>query len=415
MVTFAGREKRMSVLSDYVHEMLKEGTIDEWHIWDFTRNESDRNFLKKLGSVKFLHGHSGYQYCRDINCNSSVRIPIRIPSELYLAFVPEKGDYFIEALIGGWNNGQTRIRIVDKKAFLSYERSSDDKSYIFIQGTPGVLSDGLVNNISIKRDIHGNTTVEVDDYHFRIPSKYTHHNKFSIYMRTDFDRTLEFVHNNDKIKRFIGNVYENSPYYRAYHYYASRYDQFENDIFLKCDDDIVYIELDKIKDFIEFTKKNEQYFVVSANVVNNATCAYLQQKNKVVPETVGHYENPREGVYGSLWESGKNAEKLHNYFIDNNASSLSLEKQFMEFNTRYSINFIAWRGEKLRYMSLPPYADDEFYLTAVIPQYLNKKTAIYSDFMVAHLTFNPQEKTMDVDKVIKRYDQLKKDKYKILA
>lgn len=60
MVTFAGREKRMSVLSDYVHEMLKEGTIDEWHIWDFTRNESDRNFLKKLGSVKFLHGHSGY-------------------------------------------------------------------------------------------------------------------------------------------------------------------------------------------------------------------------------------------------------------------------------------------------------------------------------------------------------------------
>ncbi|MFS2220756.1 hypothetical protein, partial [Commensalibacter sp. A3DC] len=80
---------------------------------------------------------------------------------------------------------------------------------------------------------------------------------------------------------------------------------------------------------------------------------------------------------------------------------------------RYSINFIAWRGEKLRYMSLPPYADDEFYLTAVIPQYLNKKTAIYSDFMVAHLTFNPQEKTMDVDKVIKRYDQLKKDKYKI--
>ena len=54
--------------------------------------------------------------------------------------------------------------------------------------------------------------------------------------------------------------------------------------FLKCDDDIVYLDIDKLGDFVEFRRTNPNYVVVSANVVNNGVCAYFQQEAGSLPE-----------------------------------------------------------------------------------------------------------------------------------
>ena len=44
---FAGRERYMKVLIPYIHQL----GVDEVHIWDYTRNESDAAYLKQACSM----------------------------------------------------------------------------------------------------------------------------------------------------------------------------------------------------------------------------------------------------------------------------------------------------------------------------------------------------------------------------
>jgi hypothetical protein len=44
--TFAGRKDRMSILNRYVLQLLKHKLIDEYHIWNLTRQESDQEWLR---------------------------------------------------------------------------------------------------------------------------------------------------------------------------------------------------------------------------------------------------------------------------------------------------------------------------------------------------------------------------------
>jgi len=44
-VFFAGRQKNMTILHAYVNTLLKEKIIDQYHIFDFSRNSNDKSFL----------------------------------------------------------------------------------------------------------------------------------------------------------------------------------------------------------------------------------------------------------------------------------------------------------------------------------------------------------------------------------
>ncbi|MBZ9822722.1 hypothetical protein [Mesorhizobium sp. CA4] len=76
VVTPAGREKYLGVLSHYV---LKSSHVHEWHLWDNCRNEQDRAYLRQLASadsrikIKTLPGANGkndaigrfFRFCDD--------------------------------------------------------------------------------------------------------------------------------------------------------------------------------------------------------------------------------------------------------------------------------------------------------------------------------------------------------------
>jgi len=96
-------------------------------------------------------------------------------------------------------------------------------------------------------------------------------------------------------------------YNSAYQYYGANVDRYQNDIFLKCDDDIVFFDLDRLAEFIDFRRRNTGYFLLSANVVNNGVCAYFQQASGAIPPGFDDYEMPRGGMCGSLWGSGAKA------------------------------------------------------------------------------------------------------------
>ena len=120
------------------------------------------------------------------------------------------------------------------------------------------------------------------------------------------------------------------------------------------------------------------------------------------------FEYPNDGLNGSLWESGKKAENLHNYFIENYKKFLDYkyENQTIQINTRFSINFFGYKGKNWHKIS-DSYVDDEANLTQNYVKNRNFKNILYSDFYVSHLSFYRQiESGIDLDNLINKYEKL---------
>ena len=77
------------------------------------------------------------------------------------------------------------------------------------------------------------------------------------------------------------------------------------------------------------------------------------------------------------------------------------------YNTRLSINFVAWLGNRLP-VSLRG-LDDEYESTVEVPNKLGLSNATYLPFIVSHLTFSPhQEQSMrhELPVLLDRYRKL---------
>jgi hypothetical protein len=50
----------------------------------------------------------------------------------------------------------------------------------------------------------------------------------------------------------------------------------DDTIYIRFDDDVVFIEPDFFPKFLRFRVENQQYFLVFPNIINNAVCTYIQ-------------------------------------------------------------------------------------------------------------------------------------------
>ncbi|MCX7899234.1 MAG: hypothetical protein N2444_03985, partial [Methylocystis sp.] len=194
-------------------------------------------------------------------------------------------------------------------------------------------------------------------------------------------------------------------YTRAYQYYGANRDRYRDDIFLKCDDDIVFFDIARLGDFIAFRKENAQYFLVSANVINNGVCAHFQQKGGAIAQDFDAFEMPPGGMCGSLWSSGAKAQRLHELFLANPERFAAARPEPVLWNERLSINFVSWLGEDL--VHIPDImSDDEHDLCYGVRKRARKANCIYPPFVAAHLSFWKQESEMNVPAVIAAYQNL---------
>lgn len=408
LVTFAGRQKRMEILTQYIHAAMDAGIIDEWHVWDFTRSQEDHEWVtREFGPVRYMCANAGYQANGSVSSKQPLRMSASITNDLHIGIVPNGGgDEFYELVVGGWNNSHSVMRRLPKTALKHFNRN--DAPPIWSKATLGLLSPGTANQVVLSVDEDGVPTLRVNNVLVGRWPELDLAEGAQIMVRGGWGGNLELGDVRSRIQRFIGNPGEHVPYWQAYDYYAKRLASFQDSIFLKCDDDIVYLDIDKLGDFVEFRRTNPKYFMVSANVVNNGVCAHLQQAAGSIPESVGHFELPPGGFGGSLWLSGERATQLHDFYLQARDKRLPLPEKVVDWTERLSINFIAWLGRDLVHMALPK-CDDEGALTIALPELLNRPTAIYSDFMVSHLSFGPQENGLDVERLIAGYDALMRD------
>jgi len=393
---FAGREKNINVLSKYLITALELNIIQEVHFWNFTKNLRDEEYLKSISNLKrSSSSQNNYIEIFTPIIENQINLSIKASNDIHIKIVDtNKNNY--EIILGGWSNTQSVIKKNDVLiSCLLTENVCNHMEYftftvVLINGKLFVLkNDEIVIFCNVDSSFNINR----------------------VFFKTGHNSIGHINYQTRKNNGFYLMDTCNKKSWKDYYTYYNNADN-QDDIIIKCDDDIVFIDLNKLPEFIEFTRVND-YDLIFANTINNGVAAYFQQnKFKLIPKELMTLEYPKEGKEGTLWESGEKAELLHNYFIDNYMKFLEYdyEDELFLIKTRFSINFFAYKGSKWGRIA-DCYMDDERNLTVdyVKDPELAFTNILYSDFYVAHLSFYKQIETgINIDNLIDKYDKLAK-------
>ena len=169
-----------------------------------------------------------------------------------------------------------------------------------------------------------------------------------------------------------------------------------NTIYIKCDDDICFIEEGAIKGLIDFRKKNPIPLIIYPNCVNNSIMSYLHQRMGCISYKYGAC-NWTSGDKVS-WGNPKTAEEIHNKFLQNcEDGSLDIYKfkrwELLDY-PKVSIGFIVFFGEDLAPIGGRIQYDEEF-LSVILPEALNRPNVIYGEKLVSHFAYIMQREYLE--------------------
>jgi hypothetical protein len=388
---FSGRKSNIQILKKYLTKALELNIINEVHFWNNTRNSYDEDYLKTISNLKRTSstGAGNYILITPIISNNSFKLNVQASNDIHIKLTNLYIEY--EIVLGGWNNTKSVIRennkeicnliqknVADKNNNNIFEFIIDNNILKIIKNNKLLISQRIKNDFIIKK----------------------------IYFKTGHKSVGDLKYNTTQNKGFYFMDTCEKNWKNYYNYYNDK--KFENDIIIKCDDDIVFIDLYKLPKFIDFIKNND-YDLVFANTINNGVAAYFQQnKYNLIPKELMDLEYPHGGLCGSLWESGKKAEILHTYFVENYKKFLDYDynNEIIPINTRFSINFFGYKGKNWHKIK-DCYVDDEYNLTVDYVCNRQFNNILYSDFYVSHLSFYRQnESGINLHKLIDNYNEL---------
>lgn len=324
----------VKILLLYLEQMITYSLIDEIHLWDFTRGE-DFSFLKNY-----------QEYGRDLKVNENINCPF-------------------DTII---NNKYKIIKI-------------NDKIYFYYK-------DLIINELLVDNDEKSN--------YFNI-----HNNKSSISIKFKKYKitTIKIQESNSikvkfpNVKLFNSNNKDSYiEYYRYYYNYYHDNPDSINDIIIKSDDSIVFIDIPSFKAFINFSKKYHEFLYVFPNIINNEIIAYHQSRFNLIP-----FEMPYDTSIGLLKNNGSIANKLHKNFLENMQNFLEKSKRINEViihenGENISMNYFAILARNIKVFKDVSYKDTTD-LAILITNMYKRKSAIYMKHVVSHLNFEEQLKT----------------------
>ena len=197
-----------------------------------------------------------------------------------------------------------------------------------------------------------------------------------------------------------------ADYYKYYR--SSRYPD-PDTVLIKCDDDIVYIDVSRFQDFVDARRALKTAVILSPSIINNPVCGAVQLKRGILPGF-----KPED--FDMTVEGGR---KIHKYFLKSQKlfmkDSLATDR-FSEIpctmQWRFNINFIAILGKDLDLLFDNEYVgeDDELFLGIQAPRYLERCIYIDMHFVAAHMAFtNQRNDGFDETPFLKKYEDLVKN------
>ena len=204
------------------------------------------------------------------------------------------------------------------------------------------------------------------------------------------------------------------PQWNEYYLYYINIGYNDNDIIVKCDDDIVYIDTDQMCRYLNEIKPDGLYY---PNIVNNDVCAYIQSKYKVHnifqdSEIYSGYnddDSPLTKWVGGWYALYDKAYRVHNAFLSNK-KKFRINAEPIFWQGRISINMFGGLYSTLKryYQLFLVYGnnDDELFFSRNIYRHTTGKSVIVPFINVAHFSFKPQfGDRLDVE-ILHKYKEL---------
>lgn len=242
----------------------------------------------------------------------------------------------------------------------------------------------------------------------------------------DYNYIVQLSNQNSKYKLFTPNkndINKKNGQWNQYYAYYINSEYGNNDILIKCDDDIVFIDIDNFSRYINTVKDDTLCF---PNIINNDVGAYIQTLHGVhnlLPEQTiqPHFKQfacdaPLTGWQGWFTKNHL-ADLIHTDFL-NNPSRYSLEIPDIKWNSRISINMFAGNFKTIKkyfklFTEVGLNTDDESFFSAHIIRLTHNLNTIIPYFNIAHFSFNPQlTKELDM-KYLPLYNNLANKKLNI--
>jgi|LakMenE18May11ns_1017448.scaffolds.fasta_scaffold9806418_1 hypothetical protein len=420
---FSGRKNNIEVQRLYLQKALDLKIIDEVHYWNFTRNVDDDTYMKSISNLRRTATEyvlikpelidNSFELYIDIKTNENndnnifIKIEDTTKEEYDTQIIQNNFNPFVQFLTNKEIRAKKRAdRKAAKKTAIKTPATAAKKEYDneVISFKYKKTEEKNKYQINIKDNILNVLLNDVPFITKKIKDDFIIKN---IYFKTDQGTTGEISYEPQENKGFyLMELFNRKSWNEYYNYYNNK--KFENDIIIKCDDDVVFIDLYKLPQFIEFVKNND-YDLVFANIINNGVAAYYQQnKYNLIPKSLMELEYPPNGLNGSLWKSGEKAELLHKYFIENSGDFLNNDFSFdvININTRFSINFFGYKGNKWRKIAKCG-INDEYNLTVKYVKNNRFNNVLYSNMIVAHLSFYKQIETkMNTIDILEGYKDL---------
>ncbi len=182
----------------------------------------------------------------------------------------------------------------------------------------------------------------------------------------------------------------------------------EDTIYVKLDDDLIWLDPEAITKMVDFRIDNPDYFIVSPLVINNCAGTYLLQNEGKI--RLKKYLSSAM-TWESSWCSATFAYQLLDWFhgkiIDDSYKNLYMGKKTISM-LRFSINMIVWFGATFKEFGgvCPDGNNDEEYFSVIKPTQLGLANCINTDAIVAHFAFTYQRKELDKTDILLKYENL---------
>lgn len=244
--------------------------------------------------------------------------------------------------------------------------------------------------------------------------------QWQIWQNTTINEDIEYFHELAKENEKV--VVETRDF--QYHYYNERhiincenifrfFDKcVEKDhVYLRFDDDIVWMHPKAIQNILDFRIDNPQYFLVYGNIINNAICDHLHQRVGVL--NLQHYVEMPLGYHywdEQGWHNPYLAEKKHRCLFEKIKSTQTHKYYFNRWilngYERVSINVICWLGEEFAKFEGKVGWSEEHWLAVEKPMSIGMPNCICGNSLFGHFSFFPQRPYLDTTDILEKYAQL---------
>lgn len=183
-------------------------------------------------------------------------------------------------------------------------------------------------------------------------------------------------------------------------------------VYIRLDDDIVWMDHDAIRELINFRLENPGPFLVSGNVVNNAMCNYIHQRIGAIPDDIG------KCTYNAMcefsWRTPENSRHFHTAFFqnlnDDNIDAYKFPQWKLLDYERFSINVISWFGRDFADFGGEVYFDEEPWLAHQKTLELERPNVICGKALFVHFAFFTQREYLEgQSNCLDLYDELSQE------